>query len=74
MDLQLIAKEYNSYLIEQRRWFHQYPEIAEKEFMTSSRVKEELNRYGISWRECGLQTGVLATIKGEKPGNEFVVM
>lgn len=73
MDLQLIAKEYNSYLIEQRRWFHQHPEIAEKEFMTSSRVKEELNRYGISWRECGLQTGVLATIKGEKPGKTILL-
>ena len=73
MDIHTIAKEYNHYLIEQRRWFHQHPEIAEKEFLTSQRVKEELTKYGISWRECGLQTGVLATIQGSKPGKTILL-
>ena len=73
MDIREIAKEYNNYLIEMRRWFHQHPEIAEKEFMTSARIKEELDKYGISWRPCGLQTGVLATIEGAKPGKTILL-
>jgi amidohydrolase len=73
MDLHAIAKEYEPYLIEMRRWFHQHPEIAEKEFETSARIKAELDKYGISWRPCGLQTGVLATIVGEKPGKTILL-
>ena len=68
MNIQAIAQNYNDYLIEMRRWFYQHPEIAEKEFETSATIKEELDKYGISWRPCGLQTGVLATIEGGKPG------
>ena len=73
MDIHAIAKEYNDYLIEMRRWFHQHPEIAEKEFETSARIKSELDKYGISWKPCGLQTGVLATIAGEKPGRTILL-
>ena len=50
MDIQAIAKDYKDYQIEMRRWFHQHPEIAEKEFETSAKVQEELDKYGISWR------------------------
>ena len=73
MDIREIAKSYNDYLIEMRRWFHQNPEIAEKEFKTSARIKEELDKYGISWRPCGLETGVLATIEGAKPGKTILL-
>lgn len=73
MDIHAIAKEYKDYLIEMRRWFHQHPEIAEKEFETSAKIKSELDKYGISWKPCGLQTGVLATIIGEKPGKTILL-
>ena len=73
MDKQAIAAKYNDYLIEQRRWLHRHPEIAEKEFVTSAHIKEELTKYGISWRPCGLQTGVLATIQGAKPGKTILL-
>ena len=73
MDLHAIANEYNAYLIDQRRWFHRHPEIAEKEFLTSAHVKEELTKYGISWVPCGLQTGVLATIHGANPGKTILL-
>ena len=73
MNVQEIAKEYKEYLIEMRRWFHQHPEIAEKEFETSARVKAELDKYGIAWKPCGLQTGVLATIVGAKPGKTILL-
>ena len=73
MNVQEIAKEYKEYLIEMRRWFHQHPEIAEKEFETSARIKAELDKYGIDWKPCGLQTGVLATIVGAKPGKTILL-
>ena len=73
MDIQAIAKEYKEYLIEMRRWFHAHPELGEKEFETSAKIKEELTKYGIEWRNCGLQTGVLATVVGAKPGKTIML-
>ena len=73
MNIQVIAKEYKEYLIEMRRWFHAHPELGEKEFETSAKVKEELTKYGIEWRNCGLQTGVLATVVGAKPGKTILL-
>ena len=73
MDIQEIAKEYKEYLIEMRRWFHAHPELGEKEFETSAKIKEELTKYGIQWRPCGLQTGVLATVVGAKPGKTIML-
>lgn len=73
MDIQVIAKEYKEYLIEMRRWFHAHPELGEKEFESSAKIKEELTKYGIQWQACGLQTGVLATVVGEKPGKTIML-
>ena len=73
MNIQEIAKEYQAYLIEMRRWFHAHPEIGEKEFETSKKIKEELTKYGIEWRPCGLETGVLATVVGGKPGKTILL-
>ena len=73
MDIQAIAKEYKDYLIEMRRWFHAHAEIGEKEFETSAKIKEELTKYGIEWRPCSLETGVLATVVGGKPGKTILL-
>ena len=73
MDIREIAKEYKDYLIEMRRWFHAHPEIGEKEFETSKKIKEELTKYSIEWRPCSLQTGVLATVVGAKPGKTILL-
>ena len=73
MNIQEIAKEYQAYLIEMRRWFHAHPEIGEKEFETSKKIKEELTKYGIEWQPCGLETGVLATVIGGKPGKTILL-
>ena len=73
MDIQAVAKEYKDYLIEMRRWFHAHAEIGEKEFETSAKIKEELTKYGIDWRPCSLETGVLATVVGAKPGRTILL-
>ena len=68
MDFEAIKNKYNSYLVEQRRWFHAHPEVSEHEFETSAHIKAELDRMGIEWVPCGLKTGIKATVRGAKPG------
>lgn len=70
MNVQEIASKYKDYLIEKRRFFHQYPEVSTKEYNTSKAIKEELDKIGVSWRPCGLETGILVSIQGAKPGQD----
>ena len=73
MDIKQIAENYRDYLIEMRRHFHAHPEVSGKEYETSKRVKEELDKMGISWKPCGMETGILATIQGAKPGKTILL-
>ena len=73
MDIFTIAENYQNYLIEKRRWFHAHPELSGKEFHSSAAIKQELDKLGISWRPCGLDTGILATITGAKPGRTILL-
>lgn len=73
MNIQEVASKYNDYLIEKRRYFHMHPEVSTKEYNTSKKIQEELDKMGIEWRPCGLETGVLATIKGAKPGKTILL-
>jgi hippurate hydrolase len=52
-----------------RRKIHQHPELAFDEHETARLVKETLEPLeGIQLRERVAQTGIVATLKGEKPG------
>lgn len=73
MNLKEAAAKYGDYLIEMRRYFHTHPEISGKEYETSKRVKAELDKFGIPWRPCGMETGILATIHGAKPGRTILI-
>ena len=73
MNIQALGQKYHDYLIEQRRWFHAYPEVSGEEFETAKRIRAELDKHGIEWRECGMKTGTLATIKGGKPGKTILL-
>ena len=65
-NLQTTAKKYQKYIIETRHALHANPELSKREYHTSAFIKSELDKMGISWRPCGLETGILATIRGEK--------
>lgn len=73
MNLKEAAAKYGDYLIEMRRCFHAHPEVSGKEYETSKRIKAELDKFGIAWRPCGMETGILATIQGEKPGKTILL-
>lgn len=67
MDIKQRAITYEQYIIQLRRAFHEIPELSFEEFKTSKRIQDELNKMGISYTVVA-QTGVVASIKGYKPG------
>lgn len=52
---------------ELRRDLHRIPELNWSEVQTSARIRKELTRAGISWRECA-GTGTVADIAKDAPG------
>lgn len=46
MKIQEVASKYEKYQVEMRRYFHQYPEVSEKEYETSKAIKAELDKMG----------------------------
>ncbi len=50
-----------------RRWFHAHPESSLKEYKTSQKIKEVLDKLGIQYQGAG-ETGVVGVIKGTAPG------
>lgn len=73
MNIVDIAKKYETYVIEKRRYFHAHPELSGEELNTSSIIKKELESIGIPWQSCGLNTGIIATITGNKPGRTILL-
>jgi amidohydrolase len=55
-------------VVEWRRWFHEYPELSNREFNTSKRLVKILTDMGLSPTSGIAGTGVVAIIKGGKPG------
>ena len=72
VDIKELAREYRDYVISLRRHFHQYPELSLEEFETSKKIKEELEKMGIEYVSAG-ETGVIADIKGSKPGKTIAL-
>ena len=55
-------------IIEWRRDFHQNPELSNREFRTSKAVAEHLQKLGLQVETGVAKTGVVAVLKGGKPG------
>ena len=56
-------------VVELRHWFHQYPELSNREFNTAKRVAKELRDLGFDEVSEGVaHTGVVGILKGGKPG------
>lgn len=62
-----ITAEITDDLIRIRRWMHENPELAFEEVKTSAMIKEELEKFGISWKGGFGKTGICATL-GEGSG------
>jgi len=60
-------------LITLRRWFHAHPEPSGQEFETAKKIASELDKLGIPHQQIG-ETGIAATIRGEKPGTGKIIV
>ncbi len=66
--IDLLATEAQARVVEWRRWFHQNPELSNREFKTSEKVAEALREMGLEPVTGIAHTGVVAIIEGGKPG------
>ncbi|MEI6441550.1 MAG: M20 family metallopeptidase [Nostocales cyanobacterium ELA583] len=60
-------------LVEWRREIHQKPELGFQEKITAEFISQKLQSWGIKHQTEIAQTGIVAIIKGEKPGNGKVL-
>lgn len=61
--IQAIAKEFEPYIIKQRRHFHKYPEPSLAEHRTTADIANQLDAMNIPY-EQPLETGLVATLRG----------
>jgi len=55
-------------LLETRRWFHQHPELSNREVETGREIARRLAALGLEVRTGVARTGVVAVLRGGKPG------
>lgn len=60
-------------VVAQRRDFHQHPELAFEEVRTSGKVVEWCRELGLGMRMGVGKTGVIATLKGSRPGKTIAL-
>ena len=66
-----LDKEYASIedkVIEWRRYFHEHPELSNREFETAKKIAAHLESLGIEVQTGVAHTGVVGILKGNKPG------
>ena len=66
--LDQLAADAQEQVVQWRRWFHQNPELGNREFKTSARIAEILEGMGLEPKTGIAHTGVVAVIEGGKPG------
>ena len=62
------AAEIEPQLIEARRWFHQHPELSNREEKTGDEIARRLRAMGYEVRTGVAHTGVVAVLEGALPG------
>ncbi len=55
-------------VIDWRHYFHQNPELSNREFNTAKKIAEHLKKLGLDVTENVAKTGVVAILKGDMPG------
>jgi len=63
-----LTKQVEPNLIEWRRHFHEFPELSNREFNTGKYIAEYLKSIGLEVKYPVAKTGVVAILKGGKPG------
>jgi amidohydrolase len=69
-----LAKDYKAEIIANRRHLHAHPELSFQEYQTVAFVEEKLKSFGITRIEKKADTGIVALIEGNNPGNKTVAL
>jgi len=69
-----LAKKYNKQTIEWRRTIHANPELSFEEYQTSQFIQSVLKKEKISFTRGWANTGVVATIKGDKKSKKVIAL
>ncbi len=64
----LVTPDFMEKIIQLRRHLHRHPELSFQEQKTSAFIREQLDSWGISYRYPLVDTGLVASIKGNGPG------
>ncbi|MDZ7647754.1 MAG: amidohydrolase [Cytophagales bacterium] len=62
------ASELEANVIQWRRHFHEFPELSNREVKTGAYIAEHLKKLGLEVQYPVAKTGVVALLKGAKPG------
>lgn len=66
------VESHNDYLINTRRYLHQYPELSGKEFATAEFLKREIEELGLPIEQVST-TGFIATLNTDRPGKTIAL-
>lgn len=68
MTVKNLAEKYKDYMIEKRRYFHQYPELSLEEKNTTEAIVKELTDMGMTVQTLPGIYGCVGILKGGRPG------
>ncbi|MDO5713521.1 MAG: amidohydrolase [Tissierellia bacterium] len=72
-DLLELTNEYEEEIIEYRRYFHENPELSFQEEETSKKIRSILDSWEVPYDYPVAKTGIIAYLKGGKPGKTIMV-
>ena len=67
-EIAAVATEIEAQLIEARRWFHQHPELSNREEKTGAEIARRLEAMGYEVQTGVAHNGVVAVLEGDLPG------
>jgi amidohydrolase len=70
---QLLSDQLMDEMVAIRRHLHKNPELSFQEHLTSSTIRELLDRWGVEYDFPFVETGILASIKGDLPGGRIAL-
>lgn len=73
MECKYISESIKSVILEAFRHIHTHPELSEQEFQTTAYIKNALQKMNIDLADVQPPTGVIAIIRGGKPGKTLAL-
>ena len=63
-----LTGRYHDEIVQIRRCIHKNPELSYHEHETSAFIEKMLREYGVNYKKGFVKTGIIAWLRGEKPG------